>query len=258
MKRLLLIIFFFPSIIYGQVKAGTQVVLNMQVDQWHQQQAQVYVPPDYGAAPLPCSTTKKNFPLIIYIHGVGDWSSINAVIQNGPGKIIQDSTAWKPEFILISPLFTWGWSNPSQIDAIINWAEKNLQVDSTMIYLTGISAGGEGCYWYVCASSYYASRIAAMVPMSAAGVDDFQTGRITSDSLLHRTVPTWDFCANNDPNGFYSINADYVNKLNASIPGQAHLTTIISNSHGPWIPFWSPLYKEGGRNVYDFLFSYKK
>jgi hypothetical protein len=199
-----------------------------------------YLPPDYST---------KKFPLVIYCGGAGDWVSPTAMIQNGPGKLIADS-AWLPEFILLSPKGDGGvgYTEPQNINALIDWAEKNLKVDTNRIYLTGISFGGKSCYDYVATSPYYASRIAAMIPMSAANGSSL----LGLANACKAGIPVWDFCANNDPMGFYIANEQYVSAINACSPGLAQLTTINSNSHGPWLPIY------GSPGVWIWLLQFAK
>jgi hypothetical protein len=186
-----------------------------------------YFPPDYSAA--------KKFPLVIYCGGKGDWGSPAAIIQNGPGKLIADST-WRPEFILLSPRGDIGDDvvEPQNMDALINWAEAHYSIDPNRIYLTGISFGGKSVYDYVTTSQAYANRIAAIAPMSAANGSSISGMQY----ICKAGIPVWDFCANNDPMGFYIANEQYVSVINACNPGLAMLTTINSNSHGPWVPIY--------------------
>jgi len=242
----------------AQAVPGKQVVATIQQDPWHTQQTWVYTPPDYAAS-NPCTTAKQIFPLVIYLAGIGDWSSMAAVLQNGPGHIIATS-GWLPECILLSPLWNGGWSNPQAVNADINWAEQHFQVDTTRIYLIGISAGGGGCYNYICTNQYFMSRIAAMVPMSASAVDDIQTGRYTSDSLKYCAkfgLHVWDFCGNKDNLGFLPINEMYVNKINAAAPGYAKIT-VYPGTHCCWLTYWNPNYTEGGLNWFDWLMQFHK
>ncbi|MEO8112395.1 MAG: hypothetical protein ABI594_20270, partial [Ginsengibacter sp.] len=111
-----------------------------------------YLPQGYS------TTGGQKYPLMIFVHGSGETgdgspSQLSRVLRNGPPKLISQGifpTSFTVKgqtfkFIVLSPQFT-VWPDDINIDDIINYAIKNYNVDTSRIYLTGLSMGG-GVVW---------------------------------------------------------------------------------------------------------------
>ena len=131
----------------------------------------------------------KRYPLLIFIHGSGeqgqvqDMATLNLVLRNGPPKLIQNGIfpdsflvqgKWY-KFIVISPqikIGLYGASSiilPTTVEAVIRYAKNTYRIDSTRIYLTGLSMGGGATWDYAGSSLDAASKLAAIVVACGAG-----------------------------------------------------------------------------------------
>ena len=145
-----------------------------------------YLPWHYTAEPT------RKYPLIIFMHGkgeegnVGDLETLRKVLRSGTPRII-DRNEFPDSFqvagksfkvIVLAPQIKDGFNDatmsskiaPSTIQALINYAKANYRVDTTRIYLTGLSMGG-GATWNFAGSSAAAARQLAGI-VTAAGAYD--------------------------------------------------------------------------------------
>jgi predicted peptidase len=112
----------------------------------------------YEYLPQGYSTDNQTYPLIIFVHGIGelgygDATSLPLVLRNGTPKLINAGTFPSSftvngqtfKFIILSPQFI-SWPTPDDIQAVIDYALKNYRVNVNRVYLTGLSMGG-GPVW---------------------------------------------------------------------------------------------------------------
>jgi len=155
----------------------------------------------------------KRYPLLIFIHGSGeqgstqDMTTLSLVLRNGPPKIIQAGTfpdsfnvngTWF-KFIVLCPQIKvglygiWNIVAPSTIEALITYAKTAYRVDTTRIYLTGLSMGGGTTWDYAGSSVSAASRLAAIVvACGAADVSPAKAYSIGRTNLPVLTTHNWD------------------------------------------------------------------
>ena len=207
---------------------------------------------------------KKKYPLIIFLHGQGEMgdgsqTSLRIVADNAIPKLIADKTFPKNfyvnggsyQFVVLSPQFK-GWPQPSDINDMITYAIKNYKVDSTRLYICGLSMGGGGDWDY---SWNYGKRVTAVVPISGASWPTTEKGQyIAKDDLA-----VWAFHNNNDPTvpSWYSV--DYVQYINQSNPIiKAKLTLFDASGHDAWTKATDPNYRENNKNIYEWMLSYRK
>lgn len=109
------------------------------------------------------SSIKKNCPLIITMHGMGQ--TMNDQKNQTSFQPVADANG----FILVYPQSigtTWDLNGTSDIDfilAIINEMDKRYGIDRDRVYLSGFSMGGMMCYY---AATKIADKIAAIAPVS--------------------------------------------------------------------------------------------
>ncbi|MFO0562603.1 MAG: PHB depolymerase family esterase [Polyangiales bacterium] len=106
-----------------------------------------YLPPEYdGAASL---------PLLVFWHGIGEngngTTELSRVLANGPPRLI-NSDRWpaaRPFIVLSAQHSGGGCPTSSEIQSFITWALANYRVDTTRVYLTGLSCGAIGSWSYL-------------------------------------------------------------------------------------------------------------
>ena len=120
---------------------------------------------------LPESYAQSNnqkFPLIFFLHGAGErGSDLDSVKRHGIPKIVETNPDFP--FIAVSPQCpedSWWTSELHTINGLIEEIVEKYQVDTSRIYLTGLSMGGFGT-WSL--ASMYPERFAAIAPVCGGG-----------------------------------------------------------------------------------------
>ncbi len=142
-----------------KVKAGTQtpqkfvesVPLNYLL----------YLPEDYDP------NRKEGYPTILFLHGAGErGDSLNILTHWGPPRIAEEQGL---PFIVISPQCPkgyWWTSMMFPLKSLLDYSIKTYNIDTSRIYLTGLSMGGYGTFAF---SLLYPNYFAAVAPMCGGG-----------------------------------------------------------------------------------------
>ena len=154
-----------------------------------------YLPPDYTAS------GGTGSPLLLFFHGLGEngdgsAAALDQVLNTGPPRFI-DRDEWPRErpFVVLSPQQRSGCPNAAGIAAFLTWARAHYNVDSTRIYLTGLSCGAIGISSYLRANAL-TTDVAAVVGISG----DWRGSWSTHMCALGR-VPIWAVHGDADTNG---------------------------------------------------------
>lgn len=218
----------------------------------------------YKALPARYDSTTKKYPLMIFLHGVGELgngvSDLSRVLVNAVPRLLSQNT-FPPQFtvngtnysfIIINPQFK-QWPQPSDVNSMIDYAIKNYRVDTNRIYVAGLSMGGGATWDYGIA---YPKRVAAIVPISGASwPSQAQTGNIA-----HANLPVWAFHNNDDGTvgvGTTITNVNNVNSFNPAILAQK--TIWPTGGHDAWTKATNPATMEcNGKNMYEWMLQYAK
>lgn len=218
----------------------------------------------YKALPARYDSSSKKYPLMIFLHGAGEvgngTSDLSKVLVNGVPKLL-DKKTFPPQFIVnganysfivLSPQFK-QWPQPSDINSLIDYAIKNLRVDTTRIYVSGLSMGGGATWDYAIA---YPNRVAAIVPVSGAS----WPSKDQCGNMAKASMPVWAFHNNDD--GTVAASAtntivDYINSFSPAIPAQK--TIWATGGHDAWTKATNPATKEcNGKNMYEWMLQYSR
>ena len=135
-------------------------------------------------------STNEEFPLILFLHGAGErGSDLDSVKRHGIPKIVETNPDFP--FIAVSPQCpkdSWWTSELHTINGLIEEVVEKYQVDTSRIYLTGLSMGGFGT-WSL--ASMYPERFAAIAPVCGGG-----EVRQILRSLVE--IPIWTFHGQKD------------------------------------------------------------
>ena len=135
-------------------------------------------------------STNQKFPLILFLHGAGErGSDLDSVKRHGIPKIVETNPDFP--FIAVSPQCpedSWWTSELHTINGLIEEVVEKYQVDTSRIYLTGLSMGGFGT-WSL--ASMYPERFAAIAPVCGGG-----EVRQILRSLVE--IPIWTFHGQKD------------------------------------------------------------
>ncbi len=221
-----------------------------------------YLPSGYDAG-------SAKYPLLIFVHGLGEigdgsQAQLSKVLANGTPKQIsqgifpQSFTAkgQSYKFIVLSPQFTI-WPFPYDINNIINYAIRNYRVDTSRIYLTGLSMGGGVVWEYPGEDLSYANRIAAIVPISGAA----WPANFRCENIATGNVAVWATHNDQDPQVPSSYTVDFVNNIdNQPDPPNplAKKTIFSSTTHDAWTATYDLNFKENGVNIYEWMLQYSR
>jgi predicted peptidase len=187
----------------------------------------LFLPQDYGAEP------EKKWPLILFLHGMGErGDDLDLVKKHGPAKILdkKDSGEFIAEFIVVSPQCPDDsfWPGETEaLNALLDHSVENYAVDTSRIYLTGLSMGGYGT-WQLAIEC--PERFAAIAPICGGAM--FFTGLAEKICAL-KDVPVWAFHGARDRTVSLAESADLVSALK-KCGGEVSLTIYPGAEHDSW------------------------
>jgi hypothetical protein len=244
---------------------GDQTAIAVPISSYSTAQALLHKPDDYA-------TTSIKYPLIIFLHGAGEAGTNLSLIYNnssagGPAYFIAHNL-WPPSFlvggvnykpIVLSPQNN-GWSiSTTSLNFIMNFMVANYRVDPNRIYLTGLSAGGEGVVGDASHIDIETGlpvnptyKAAAIVPMSAAcGTPAPGWGKTT----VADSIRVWGFGSTaSDVHG--GNTKTYVDYVNTAKPGFGSFTDY-AGGHCCWNTFYNPKWRDpiSGLTIWEWLLS---
>lgn len=147
----------------------------------------------------------KSYPLVIFLHGMGDWGSDNSshmyhsLIDSVDKYVTEDSFVFMPQAVK-----NWDWSDDGVLvdkggmDKLYNECLDKLldkyPIDRNRVYLTGMSMGGHGTIWQ---ATNHPEKYAAIMPV--CGLFYFEKDGIqvnNLDKIIDK--PMWFFHSRND------------------------------------------------------------
>jgi predicted peptidase len=136
-----------------------------------------YIPENYD------SLKDGLLPVIFYLHGRSvSGTDINRIRRYGLPFFLDRGK--KLDFIVVAPQCPWGknWASDNWLDTIYSEISAKYRIDSTRVYLTGMSLGGFGT-WEL--ANKYPHTFAAIAPLCGGGKTEW------ADNLVH--LPIWVF-----------------------------------------------------------------
>ena len=216
----------------------------------------------YAAVPYNYDLTTKSYPLIVFIPGGGQYGNgstdLPVLLNDGMAQLLDEGT-FPPSvtvdgktfsFIVLTPQLT-QYPSIQSLDNFITYAKKNYRVDTSRIYLAGLSIGGELIGEV---AGYYPSQIAAIVPMSGEA-----TGLDVCASIANNKIAVWDFHNSNDPAISIVESDNFIIRINNNNPAIPPRRTIFQAAvHDSWTAAINPNYKENSMNIYQWMLQYSK
>ena len=140
---------------------------------------------------------------------------------HGPPKLVEKRKDFP--FVVVSPQCPSGkWWNVEQLKSLVDQVVAKYQVDSTRIYVTGLSMGGYGT-WSLAAA--YPNRFAACAPICGGG--DVKT----AEAL--KGTPLWVFHGAKDTAVPLKKSEEMVEAIKAA-GGDVKLTVYPEAGHDSW------------------------
>jgi predicted peptidase len=205
------------------------------------------------------------YPMVVYLHGDGsnDNNPLAAVLNEGVPYTIANKK-WHPPFPMIAvapqnhqPVGT-SW-DPKKVHGFIQYLSKTYAVDSSRIYLTGMSQGGGGTFNYL-ATLKSDGLVAAAVPVA---------GWTSPNAAKTFTIPVWTFHGSDDKTlsaakvveamaAFKTARPDLDSRVTL-FPGLDHefkewFYTYVFGEHGPV----DTAHQAFNEDIYSWMLRYRK
>ena len=202
------------------------------------------------------------YPLIVYLHGDESVEKgRTAILDNGIPKLIQEGGF--PEtfrvggknhsFIVVAPHYTKKSPIETELNEAIDYILEHYRVNTARIYLTGMSRGGGNTWEYAGRRSENAEKLAAIVPVAGASSPNEEKAAVIAGANL----PVWATHNDEDPLVTVENTNEYVKFINSRNPQiRAKKTIFKSNAHEGWTTTYDPEFKEGGKNIYEWMLQY--
>ncbi len=140
----------------------------------------LYLPKTYAS--------RDSWPLMVYLHGASlRGNHIEMIKRYGPPRMLMQNDHFP--FIVLSPQCPpkQGWRVQDWLIPLIDDIIENYKVDRRRIYLTGMSLGGSGTWYW---AAQHPEKFAAIAPLCGYG------NPATAEKL--RNVPIWTFHGEKD------------------------------------------------------------
>jgi predicted peptidase len=216
----------------------------------------------YSSVPANYNKTTKSYPLIVAIHGGGQYGNggldLPVLLNDGIPELLDEgifppnfvSNGINYSFIVIAPQLK-QFPVAQEIKDVIDYARKNFRVDSTRIYMFGLSNGASAS---CLTAATYAYEIAAIVPASG----EYNYDPVCS-SLAKNKVAIWAFHNSDDPVDNIQAADNFISSVNSFSPVIApKFTVFTADVHDSWTKAISPGYKENNMNIYEWMLQYSK
>ena len=152
---------------------------------------------------------------------------------------------------MIAPQFK-DWPGPEDVRSVMKYALSHYRVDSSRIYVAGLSMGGGATWEY---AARYGSSLAAIVPICGASWADSAIAR----KIASTNVPAWAFHNQDDSVVPVDFTIKYVNLINFYKPDPlVRLTIWPTGQHDAWTRASDPGYKEEGKNIYEWMLGFTR
>ena len=181
----------------------------------------------------------KNWPLVVFLHGAGErGDDLEKVSIHGPPKRVREGAEFP--FILASPQCPADeWWTEQPVLELVEHLEATYQVDSSRIYLTGLSMGGYGTWHF---ATLAPNRFAAIVPVCGGGVP------YKMRWIDH--LPVWAFHGGKDNVVPPSESQVLIEELKKRLNDSAKLTVYPEAGHDSWSETYA------NPDVYEWLLSH--
>lgn len=233
--------------------SGQQVSVKMRTQNWQGTNGYIYLPRGYD------STQSKRYALIDFYHGAGgNGDPSNALNDQGLLHMINNGmvpyssttpgdTMW---FIVYSVagdyMGTSGSYAQMQTDYRFLLDYYRLKIDTTRIYATGLSAGGNQTLVALAEDS---AIFAAGVPMSTVW-SNMPSGDLNT---LNTVAPgwIWQLHGSSDNTAIFSLAQSAIQNYNTNRPDHKALLATYSGAHCCWETYYNPTWKWTSNNSND-------
>lgn len=189
-------------------------------------------------------------PLVLFLHGAGErGDDLEKVRQHSLPRLLEHNNPFTEAVTVIAPQCpanSWWTLELDKLELLLDAATSNYSIDTSRLYLTGLSMGGYGV-WHLALKQ--PERFAALVPICGGGIPP----------LAHKlsNMPIWAFHGSEDKVVPLSASQKMVDAVNES-GGHAKLTVYDGVGHNSWNQAYGEaalypwLLRQNARNVHGF------
>jgi len=219
----------------------------------------------YMAMPSNYDTATTRYPLLVFLPGAGQFGNgsvdLPSLLNDGPVQLVDEKkfpatfnvNGKTFSFILFTPQFR-NFATLSHVKECIDFLKASYRIDTTRIYISGLSSGAELAAE---AGAAMPSQFAAIAPM-AGTLRDYATSN-KCQAIASNNLPVWAFHCQDDPIYPIAFVKGFINKINSFNPtSAARLTVWPSGGHDAWTRAIEPAYKENGMNVYEWMLQFQR
>ena len=217
----------------------------------------------WQGVPAKYSSTTKKYPLIVFIHGIGELgTSLSRMNCCGLPRHMYNKTfpanfninGKNYSFLVIAPQFKLRPS-AAQVQSVVEYAKRRWRVDEARVYVTGLSMGG-GSTWDW--SAVYGENAAAIVPV-CGGTKPSTT---MTTNIASKNLPIWGLYSTADAvvpvqwgRDFFS----WIDSRNTAFSSKTKLTIWTDANHNAtWQRAFNPATKVDGFNIYQWMLLYTR
>ena len=209
-----------------------------------------YLPSTYKT-----NTTQKP-PLLLFFHGIGEGGNGNTelkkVYNTGLPTIIKNNTwTYKNEFVVLMPQHHNATScfASTEIKSFIDYARKTYNIDTSRVYITGLSCGAIGLWNYIRENPGNA-KVAAAVLIAGDGRGAYNQAK------CNIKIPIWALHGSLDPTVPPDGSIVAINSLNTcpNPKPEFKLTVYPGVAHDSWTRTYN---LSAGNDIYAWLLQKK-
>lgn len=223
----------------------------------------------YEGLPANYSKSNKTYPMLVFLHGLGQRGDgdgqLHLVGLDGLGQLLENKSlppnfnvgGKNFSFIYICPQY---WNRPTgeDVKVLIDSMKAKYKVDPARIYISGLSVGGE---IVTEAAASYPNLYAAIAPLAGTTTSGLP-GNFPAkcQAIAQSNLPIWAFHNEFDPTIPRFHTEEFINKVTSYGPSVTPRYTLFLGSfdHNAWAKALNPTYKEQGKNLYEWMLSYKR
>jgi predicted peptidase len=223
----------------------------------------------YEALPANYSKTTSKYPVLIYIHGLGQrgdgTTQLDFVGIDGLGSLLEKKSlppnfnvnGRNFSFIYICPQY---WSTPTadEVKSMLDTMLTRYRIDTKRIYLSGLSVGGVVATE---AAAKYPKTFAAIAP-HAGTTHSAMPGDFTAKckAIAQSNLPIWAVHNEFDPTIPKSDTEEFIKKVNSFNPPIRAKYTMFpgQRGHNAWARALDPNFREDSKNLYEWMLQYSR
>jgi predicted peptidase len=219
----------------------------------------------YAGIPARYEQTTKKYPLLVFLPGGGQLGNgqidLPLLLNDGVMQLL-DEQKFPPSFtvkgksysfITLSPQFAY-YPSDAEVESFILYALKNYRVDTTRIYLGGLSMGG---IISTDMGGEFTQQLAAVVAISGVSANEGMDAK--ARHIAQGKLPLWVFHNTGDPVNNVASSYDFIARIRSYQPAVPPILTLFeSDAHDAWTRAINPAYKENEVNIYEWMLQYSR